>query len=641
MKGIKKFLKKLDIFGVNLNFKYKADDTYTTALGGLVILLFCGVALGFGIYYFIPFINRKNLNIIYYTMNIPKTEPIDLEASNAAFSIGFQCDESDKYSAEDIFEIHSKFVIYTKNSQDDYNKKKVLLTWHYCTHKDFYNKYNESLDYLKIDTYQCLDDHTYNIEGIFSDKVFSYYEFSVTSKNNTKENYDIIYQYLLKNDCKLVLYYTDVTVDLAEYKEPIKPFLNSIFIQLNPILDIKRNIYFMKQYLFDDDSFFAVFQGDEKPRQIETLYSRYEEYAYYKGLNWGDSDNEFAKVFIRADTKKTIIKRTYQKVTEFYADSSSLLIAFYEILIIIFTYIDNFYAEQSISKRLFFFKEYCGKKPLKYSKIIQIVNTIDTPDFDNLETIQDNINNLNNNNFIEINSNRIKTPHSIRKNKKYEKYINDESSKGNKLQKNFSIEKNDSTIRKVSLLINENEHGKQEKIYKRDLDLKSSRESYNINNKKSILIDTENIQKNVKNSKSKTIIKYSFNFFEIFAIKFCPKCIKGKLDLKNKLNSKANELLYYKLDICLYLRNMFLFDIFNQFLIETELKEVINFLSRPMISVNKETKKFYDEIYYKNFDDNNFDKLYESILNIKAKYEKGKKGDKLIKLANIKLKEFL
>ena len=49
MKGIKKFLKKLDIFGVNLNFKYKADDTYTTALGGLVILLFCGVALGFGI----------------------------------------------------------------------------------------------------------------------------------------------------------------------------------------------------------------------------------------------------------------------------------------------------------------------------------------------------------------------------------------------------------------------------------------------------------------------------------------------------------------------------------------------------------------------------------------------------------------
>ena len=54
---------------------------------------------------------------------------------------------------------------------------------------------------------------------------------------------------------------------------------------------------------------------------------------------------EYAKVFIRADTKKTTIKRTYQKVAEFYADASSLLIALYEVLIIIFTYLNNFYAE--------------------------------------------------------------------------------------------------------------------------------------------------------------------------------------------------------------------------------------------------------------------------------------------------------
>ncbi len=45
MKDIKKFLKKLDLFGVNLNFKYQANDTYTTSLGGLFILLFGGVAL--------------------------------------------------------------------------------------------------------------------------------------------------------------------------------------------------------------------------------------------------------------------------------------------------------------------------------------------------------------------------------------------------------------------------------------------------------------------------------------------------------------------------------------------------------------------------------------------------------------------
>ena len=43
MRDIKKLLKKLDLFGVNLNFKYHANDTYTTSLGGLFIIIFCGV----------------------------------------------------------------------------------------------------------------------------------------------------------------------------------------------------------------------------------------------------------------------------------------------------------------------------------------------------------------------------------------------------------------------------------------------------------------------------------------------------------------------------------------------------------------------------------------------------------------------
>ena len=42
---------------------------------------------------------------------------------------------------------------------------------------------------------------------------------------------------------------------------------------------------------------------------------------------------------------------------EFYADASSLLIALYEILIIIFNYINNFWAEQTLSKQIFFFKD--------------------------------------------------------------------------------------------------------------------------------------------------------------------------------------------------------------------------------------------------------------------------------------------
>ena len=42
---------------------------------------------------------------------------------------------------------------------------------------------------------------------------------------------------------------------------------------------------------------------------------------------------------------------------EFYADASSLLIALYEVLIIIFNYINQFWAEQNLSKIIIFFKD--------------------------------------------------------------------------------------------------------------------------------------------------------------------------------------------------------------------------------------------------------------------------------------------
>ena len=138
MKDIKKFLTKLDLFGVNLNFKYQANDTYTTALGGLFILMFGIVALSFGIYYFIPFIKRKNLNIIYYTMNIPKTEQIKFKESKAMFNIGFQCDGKNDTDIQDIFNLNSNFVIFYKDSQGNSNKTKEELTWHYCRYEDFY-----------------------------------------------------------------------------------------------------------------------------------------------------------------------------------------------------------------------------------------------------------------------------------------------------------------------------------------------------------------------------------------------------------------------------------------------------------------------------------------------------------------------
>jgi hypothetical protein len=643
MKDIKKFLKKLDLFGVNLNFKYQANDTYTTSLGGLFILLFGGVALGFGVYYFIPFIKRKNLNIIYYTMNIPSTEQIRFKESKAAFTIGFQCDEKNGINAEDLFNLESRFVIYTKDIHGKSNKKKETLTWHYCKYEDFYNNHNDSIDYLNLNTYQCLDDYDRTVEGIFSDQIFSYYEFAVTNKYKNEENHHKITDYLSENDCKLNIYYTDITIDLTNYKEPIKPFLDSIFIQLNPTLDIKRNVFFMNQYLFDDDFMFAVFSGDEKPKQIETLFSRYEEYALYMGLEYNPNNLEYAKVFIRADTKKTTIKRTYQKLTEFYADASSLLIALYEVLIIIFTYLNNFYAEQSVTKKLFFFKE-IGLKPFSatknYSKLLEINSLIGTDDMKNLETIN-----------IDFNiDKKIKTAtHAKIKNRIFFQRSKSITSSSNKeLDEKINAEKftNDNVRNKIKLLTIDNfdNFNNYDVINKRSqcLNSASKLESYQIKSRRKLSL----IESDSDNTKTQTLkinqppIQYSFNVFEIFLITFCSKCVKGKLKLKNELNNKANDYLYSKLDIHVYLRNMYLFDIINQTIINGHKKNIINLLSRPLISINKKEKE-EEEIFYKEYGENNCDKFYEGIKELAKKQNKKKKEEKLLKLANKYIKDFL
>ena len=137
----------------------------------------------------------------------------------------------------------------------------------------------------------------------------------------------------------IVNYKYIIQIYLSNYKEPIKPFLNCVFIQMNPTLFIKRNVFFTNQYLYDDDFLLEVFDANEKPSQVKTLFSRYEEYALYIGLNREIKRQQdyinYAKIYMRADLKKTEIRRKYQKITEFYADASSILVAIYEILIII------------------------------------------------------------------------------------------------------------------------------------------------------------------------------------------------------------------------------------------------------------------------------------------------------------------
>ena len=375
MRSMKSFLRKIDIFGVYYNFRYKNREKYQTSLGGFFILLFIILVCVMGIYYFIPFMDRKNYTIVYYTMNLAATEEVSLFASESNFAVGLNCEfnKDEKQIITDLLDLKGRYVSYVKKRDSSYVKYPTQLNLHKCTYEDFYNKFDKQIDYLGATQFECVENKENTIQGIFSDEVFSYFDFSVAAKNKSQELTNEVIRFLFENDCKLQFVYTDIIIDLDNYKNPVTQYLNEIFIQLNPTLFIKRNIFFMNQYFSNDDYLMFVF-SDEDPTEVKPLYSRYEEYVLYKplysryeeyvlykGMNrfteHPDEYEYYTKIYIRADLKKTVIKRKYQKFMEFYTDASSLLIAIYAILDIIFNYINTFYANHSLSKSIFFFKD--------------------------------------------------------------------------------------------------------------------------------------------------------------------------------------------------------------------------------------------------------------------------------------------
>ena len=682
MKTIKRYLKYIDVFAVSLTFRYKGKNYYATSLGGVFIILFIIVILIVGIYYSIPFLKRKNFTVVYYTQNLSKTEQIKFKDSNAAFAYGFDCTKIvNGMSVNDVLKLESRYVIYKKYQNGSIYKEQHDLPTHSCGYADFYYKYNNSVDYLNLAKYRCLDDNSHTIEGIYSDQVFSYYEFAAVAINGTEQNYKDIDNFLLYNDCKFQFYYTDITFDLVDYKEPIKPYLNSLFIQFDLTLFIKRNVFFMNQYLYNDDYLIWNF-GDDVLPDIKTLFSRYEEYALYEGVNRTYSKREdcsnYARIYIRADTKRTDVKRRYQKLMEFYADLSSLMITLYRLMIIFFNYISTFYAMHSVSKRIFFFKDIEKKKHFNFNKSKSLYELIyltgkNTKENYPEEYLESEIKYSNSNHKLESdkqideykkskentnksNNNRIsKKNNPPRKNNIYNQKRNEFENRGIYQEKDISSSmqskilksKNmyDHKINSIYRRRDQNMHNYMNFNMNNKITLKKGENIYNI---KSTYIDKINMnssdrtqmEENIKKKQRNKKINYSFNLFEAIYVSFCFCCLTKGLERKNNINEKANNILFKKLDLVLFVRNMILFDLINDMILNENKRNILNFLSRPVISLNGSQKyrnpEFYEE--YKRID---FEKFSETIFDLAHESKQGIEEQKLIALSNKRLKNLV
>ena len=673
MRTLKKYLSKIDIFGINFTFKYREKEVYQTAMGGFIFFLFLIALIVMGIYYFIPFVNRKNYTIVYYTMNLASTEEVHLFSSESNIAYGLSCEENEDETKkiEDLLYLETKYVYFIKNLDGSYKKDPRNLVTKKCTYNDFYNKYNSQFDYLGLSNFECMQDKDMSVQGIYADQIFSYFEITAKSINASKELTDEIERFLLQNDCKFTFVYTDIIIDLDNYKNPTAQYLNEIFVQLNPTLFIKRNVYFINQDFSNDDYLMFVI-GEEDAPVTMPLYSRYEEYGVYKGLNrfetHPDEYDHYSKIYIRADLRKVIINRKYQKFMEFYADSSSLLIAIYEILDIIISYINTFYGHHSIVRRIFFFKELKNGEQFdilrRANSIKDLVKQTDIQKTNSQSTHSNpkfkEDKNLKN---FPPKKTLFRTQKSTKKDG-----INIYNSK-DKIQKETS--KNPSTFKiKISEDIKLNSISSEKKILGNKYngnnqdDIKENYPKYKINalkrnsnenvllnfanndkkgfeSNESIRTDVEEISgESEKSEHKKEKIQNSFNIFEIVLSQFFCCFLCGNLKVKNDMNEKANNIIFRKMDVITYVRNMILFDLYNQNSLDDNKKNIINFLSRPIISKDKKVKHKFAE-FYGNYREKDFNKFYDSVQELVKNPKKNEGEIGLISISNEHLKDFL
>ena len=90
---------------------------------------------------------------------------------------------------------------------------------------------------------------------------------------------------------------------------------------------------------------------------------------------------------------------------------------------------------------------------------------------------------------------------------------------------------------------------------------------------------------------NKENVVYDFNIFEVLGATIFKCCQTNELKIKYILNKKANSILFSKLDINLFVRNMILLDILNETILGLSIKNIIKFFIAPYYNFERKSKK--------------------------------------------------
>ena len=639
MKCFFDFFESIDPFGVTINFNYKGSEMYKSSLGGLVFFAYSILSCIYVTITFIFFFNRSTKTVYNYSKEHTQTGNFSFQNYSVGISVGFTCDDyNNKYgNLTDIFNVKASLIRFIRENGKKTKYKTVIQT-HRCTNEDFYNELNDSVSSngLKNEGFYCPDKGNYVVGGIISDNDYSYYEIYVESNyDEIGDNYtELLYEF----DCKLSVYFTDVLIDVSNVENPVSKYINSKFLQLSPLDYKKFNLFFSIKRFLSDENWFITY-----PKETVFLgYSRSDEYAAGKGedryVKHYEDYKKYGKFFIRIDTNEYITDRRYEKFTEFFSNSTSLISGIFLLLDITFKYINNLYCLGSIFERSFltgkeglerrkrFGNIFTNKiqdplvtdyiETIKSSKYMPNVNVINLNEIvdrssKNLNTIEKlnkenlgTVSNINVDSYEKINNLSIHFEDSLKKNLKYKinNYLENEDKKTDNKSVNI-IQQNKKNNNKI---FEPNSSGKMPKpilrkrlALNKSIDSDRNKNNSNINNYSSNTILHFDDKVKMRIQHQRTFVKNNYNVFnfQVDAKKIayylgfygCLFCVKKTTcnDQESREIKEVLESFLELLDINNYLKMNKDIELIKYLLISQDEDILMGFLERPSIPRKK------------------------------------------------------
>ena len=639
LKKLTKGIKKCDYFGVQFNFHYKTHSKFHTVTGGCIFIIFILLAITYIALNIKSFIKRENMNLIYYSKKNEHTEFIKFENYSTAYAYGVVCDGlSSEYSIYDYIKLSLNFIVLNKTG-GIYNKTEYPINGDYCTEADFYNEFNSSFLSNSLSKYLCAKDKNFIIGGLYTDEIFNYYEFVLSIKSENEVLYEELKDILQTYECRYEVFHVDTTINVYDYKNPVRRYIASEFTVLKPDEFMKMNIYFKTIYFDSDENYLF----NHHKTQYFLGFSSYEVYSSKKGYDRITKKisnyDKLAKIYFRSGLEHTIIQRNYMKLTQFAANMSSLLSTILLFLYIFVTYINTFFAEQSVMKKIFQFK---GDQIKKSQHIIkELKNKFISYKYKNFKFPDENLkmrNNLNSNSHQLFQKKNVSENSSNLINNSYHSSlinvvnINQKTTISPNIQElnttNFNQFKKN--LKKLCLKSNEDvlvqltKKGNYFTTINKKLNYKRQNSLIDLYDKKKKRIDN---------------IYINYNIIELLFIFICPCCAWRKLRKKKSLLQQGKEKFFLEVDILTYLRRMQQLELLNYVLLEPEESNMIYFLSKPSLSLANQIDLYHNVLlkYHVDVSKSEIDDFIEYFMYLINKKNKTIIEKRLLKIANVQL----